>query len=91
MAITGLGRVPFKSSLIKREYLGKALIYGANNSDISTAMNDFFWGTSTPTSGILKIWDGASWVTKTTKRWSGASWVTALIKRWNGASWVTIA
>lgn len=91
MSISGKGKAPFKSSLIKNhDALRRKLT--SNNADMSIIMNDFFWGTSTPppVTGSLKRWNGSTWITAVLKRWNGSSWVSATIKRWNGSTWVTV-
>jgi hypothetical protein len=37
--------------------------------------------------GILKRWDGASWVKEPLKVWNGVTWATKPLKVWDGASW----
>lgn len=40
--------------------------------------------------GGLKVYTGATWVTKPVKLYTGGSWVTKPVKYFNGASWVTM-
>ena len=40
--------------------------------------------------GILKRWNGASWVKEPLKYWNGATWGTKPLKRWDGAIWKLI-
>ena len=90
MAITGLGDSPFSSTWIKTKTLYKSIYFGGDTSALPLAMNDWFFVSVTPSTGALKYWDGASWVSKSMKRWDGASWVSATLKRWDGASWITV-
>ena len=46
---------------------------------------------SSPTTGngLIKVWNGSSWVRKPVKVWNGTSWVQKPVKVWDGANWVT--
>lgn len=42
----------------------------------------------TPTTfGVLKYWNGATWIEKPLKRWNGTTWETKTLKLWNGSTW----
>jgi hypothetical protein len=91
MSVTGLGKFPFKSSLVTAKSLETKIIFGQNQQAVTSAMTDFFLS-NVPTPYQTKIFNGRTWVSKliTFKRWNGSSWVTATLKRWDGSSWVTI-
>ena len=40
--------------------------------------------------GILKTWNGASWVKKKLYEYNGATFVQKPLKMWNGSAWVLI-
>lgn len=40
--------------------------------------------------GILKRWDGGSWIKEPLKYWNGVSWATKPLKVWDGATWQLI-
>lgn len=40
-------------------------------------------------SGLIKVWNGSSWVRKPIKVWNGTLWVQKPVKVWSGANWVT--
>lgn len=37
--------------------------------------------------GILKRWNGSSWVPALLKRWNGSSWENKPLKIWTGSEW----
>jgi hypothetical protein len=91
MAVTGLGKFPFRSSLVTVKSLETQINFGQKQQALKSAMTDYFLSIpATPYQ--TKIFNGKGWVSKLIafKRWDGASWVKATIKRWNGSSWVTI-
>jgi hypothetical protein len=47
-----------------------------------------FFPEAITTGGVLRYWNGASWVNKPLKYWNGSSWVTKSIKSWNGTAWI---
>jgi hypothetical protein len=40
--------------------------------------------------GLLKKFNGSSWVDVPFKKWSGSSWVEPEVKKWDGSKWVII-
>ena len=40
--------------------------------------------------GILKIWNGLTWVAKTLKRFNGSTWENVVLKYWSGTEWLLI-
>lgn len=38
-------------------------------------------------SGLIKVWNGTSWVSGTPYVWNGTQWVRGLAYIWNGTSW----
>lgn len=48
-----------------------------------------FFGSVIVSGGLIKYWDGASWLAKPIKYWSGTAWDTKPLKRWDGVSWIT--
>jgi len=91
MANTGLGKFPFRSSLVTVKSLETQINFGQNQQALKSAMTDFFLS-NIPAPYQTKIFNGRTWVSKLIafKRWNGSSWVKATLKRWDGASWVTI-
>lgn len=37
--------------------------------------------------GMAKVWDGSSWISRPAKTWNGAAWVSKNMQAWDGASW----
>ena len=40
--------------------------------------------------GILKRWNGASWIKEPLKTYNGATWTSKPLKVWDGATWQLI-
>ena len=40
--------------------------------------------------GVVKYYDGSSWITTVPKVWNGTAWVDWVKKYWNGTSWVDL-
>jgi len=50
--------------------------------------DDFFeTGTGPTYDGVLRRWNGASWVKAKLRRWTGAVWADAVLKFWDGSQW----
>lgn len=43
---------------------------------------------TTDSAGVVKIWNGSSWVNAIPHIWNGSSWVKAIPHVWNGSQWV---
>ena len=43
-----------------------------------------------PSGGVLKRWNGSSWVAGLLKTYLGGSWQGAILKRWTGSEWLTV-
>lgn len=52
--------------------------------------NDFWQSEGIIYYGILKQWNGASWVKESLKTYLAGTWQTKPLKRWNGTDWVII-
>jgi hypothetical protein len=91
MANTGLGKFPFRSSLVTVKSLETQINFGQKQQALKSAMTDYFLSNAVDPYQT-KVFNGRSWVSKLIKfkRWNGSAWVTATLKRWNGSSWVTI-
>lgn len=69
---------------------GTPTVSGAYSFTITAANGDgsvsqAFSGTI---GGGVKVWNGASWVSKTVQVWNGSAWVTKPVTTWNGTAWV---
>jgi hypothetical protein len=49
----------------------------------SESLVDFAVGNA----GLIKVYDGSSWVWKPVKVWNGTSWVTKTLRYWDGTHW----
>jgi hypothetical protein len=45
----------------------------------------------TPYYGILKVWNGTSWIATKIKNRKGSLWGFNPLKRWNGSRWLRIS
>lgn len=57
-------------------------------NDNPTIPQQQFWDVVPSTTGILKFYNGSSWVSASVKTYNGTSWVAASVKHYNGSSWV---
>ena len=56
----------------------------------SVVLLDDFFAAGIAYSGILKRWNGSSWVKEPLKVYNGSSWVAATLKVYDGADWVRV-
>lgn len=45
------------------------------------------YGGTVSSAGIVRLWNGSSWVAATPYVWNGSSWVQAIPYVWNGSTW----
>lgn len=63
------------------------LTLGADNT---LGRNFNFYETSAAVAGILKRWNGSTWVKAKLKSWNGSTWVLKPTKIWTGSAWEEI-
>lgn len=49
--------------------------------------DDFFEASGVVYAGVLRRWNGSTWVKATLRRWNGATWVDAVLRIWTGSAW----
>jgi hypothetical protein len=67
------------------DFEGTQTMWHIDATDNVARSYDVITGTA---SGVLKYWNGSSWVAKPLKYWNGSAWAVKTLKYWNGSSWV---
>ena len=93
MAVTGKGDFPFISCWLnknRKDTLRKQIFWADKDQSIQTIMEDWFFEVSGAVYyGILKRWNGSTWIKEPLKTFLG-TWLTKPLKRWDGSAWKEI-